>query len=136
MSRSLSEFDTILDLCEDKHRRIVLAVLAEQQRSLTMDDLTKMVVKHDHQTPLTEISGEIVTRIKIGLRHAHIPKLEEAGLVDYDSDRQLVEPTAEFDRVEPHLSAILGADPELATSLWEERPACVTESNEDGEWTS
>nr|WP_245698915.1 hypothetical protein [Halopelagius longus] len=102
---------------------------------MTVDDLTKLIVRHDHPAPLTEVSGEIVTRIKIGLHHAHIPKLEAAGLVEYDSERQLVEPTAEFDRIEPHISAILGADPELATPLWNERSARVTESNEEGEWT-
>ena len=135
MNRSSSEFDTVLDLCEDKHRRFVLTVLAEQQRSLTMDDLTKMAVKRNRHTRPTAVSGEIVTRVKTGLHHVHIPKLEEAGLIEYDSERQLVEPTAEFDRMEPYLSAILGADPELATSPWKEHSTCVTGSNEEGEWT-
>lgn len=115
MSGSSFEFDTVLDLCGNKHRRVVLALLAEQQRTLTMDDLTKAIVKHNHHTPLTAVSGETVTRIKTSLYHAHIPKLEAVGLVEYDSERQLVEPTEQFDRIEPHLSAIVDADPGLAT---------------------
>ena len=133
MSASSSKFDTVLDLCREKQRRIVLAVLAEQQRSLTTDDLVKMIVTHNHRTPLTEVSGETVARIKTALYHIHIPRLEEAGFIEYDSERQLVDPTAEFDRGEPHLSAILNADPDLATSLWAERPDGTTELDKKGE---
>lgn len=111
------EFDTILDLCGDRHRRIVLAELAARQRSLTIDDLTRAIVKHNHHVPLTEVSGETLTRIETSLHHVHIPKLEAVGLVEYNSVRELVEPTPEFDRVEPHLSSVLDADPVLATPL-------------------
>lgn len=107
------DFDAVLGLCSDRHRRIALAVLADQQRTLTMDDLTKAVVKHNHHTPLAEVSGETTTRIKTRLHHTHVPKLVAAGLVEHDAERGLVEPTPEFDRVEPHLSAVLDADPVL-----------------------
>lgn len=110
-------FDAVLDLCGDKHRRIVLAVLAGQQRTLTIDDLAKAVVKHNHHTPLREVPGEEMVQIKSSLHHAHVPELEASGLVEYDIDRHLVEPTAQFERTEPHLSAILDADPEIETPL-------------------
>lgn len=113
MGGSSIDFDTVLDLCRDKHRRITLAVLADQQQSLSLTDLTKAIVKHNHDTPLTEVSDETVTRIRITLYHIHIPKLVEAGLVEYDSQRQLVEPTMQFDQIEPLLSPILDADSEL-----------------------
>lgn len=117
MSRSSLEFDAVLDLCGNQHRRIVLGVLADQQRTLTMDDLTKAIVKHNHHTPLTEVSGETVSQIKTSLDHVHIPKVEAAGLIEYDSGRQLVEATERFERFEPHISEILDADPGLAPPL-------------------
>ncbi|WP_123536778.1 DUF7344 domain-containing protein [Halosimplex salinum] len=111
------DFDAVLELCADTERRIVLAVLADERRPLTLDDLTKTVVKHTHDTPLADVSGEAVTDVKIRLHHAHVPRLEAAGLVEYDPERGLVEPTAAFDRIEPHLSAILDADPVLAGAI-------------------
>lgn len=117
MSSSPFGFDATLDLSGAKHRRIVLAVLAEQQQSFTLDDLAKAIVKHNHHTPLKEASGETITQIKTELYHCHIPKLEDTGVVEYDADRHVVEPTAAFERLEPHLSAILDADPELSPSL-------------------
>lgn len=112
-----TEFDAVLDLCSSKHRRIVLAVLAEQRRTLTVSDLAKAVLKHNHHASLPEVSGETMARIEIALHHTHLPKLVAAGIVEYDGERHLVEPTEEFDEIEPYLSAILEADPVLATPV-------------------
>ena len=111
------ELDTVLDVCEHKHRRIVLAALADQQQSLSINDLTNAIVKHNHHTPPTEAADEIVTQIQTGLHHIHLPKLAEAGLIQYEPERQVVEPTAQLDRAESHLSAILAIDSELPTPL-------------------
>ena len=110
------EFDAVLDVCEHEHRRIVLATLADQQQSVSINDLANTIVKHNHHIPLTEVDGETVTEIQRTLRHVHLPKLEAAGLVEYDSEGQLVESTAQLERGVPHLSAILSVDAELATT--------------------
>ena len=113
MSERSIEFDTVLDLCRDRHRRIVLAVLANHQRSLTLNDLTKTIVKHNHHLSVTAVSGDELSQIRLSLYHEHIPALEAASVIDYDSDRELVEPTERFDELVPRLSAIIEADPEL-----------------------
>lgn len=112
-----SELDTVFELCSDGQRRVVLAILAAEQRALTTDDLAKAIVKHTHQKPLEEISGETISRIKIALYHTHLPKVEAAGLIDFDPDREVAEPTEQFARVEPHLSELLDGDPVLSTPL-------------------
>jgi len=113
MSENPIAFDTVLDLCRDQHRRIVLATLTEEQRSLTVNDLQRTILNYNHHTPVTEASEEMLLEIQLSLHHTHIPKLESAGVIEYDSERQLVKPTKQFDQLHPHLSAILGADPEL-----------------------
>ncbi|MFP9193776.1 DUF7344 domain-containing protein [Natronosalvus vescus] len=113
MSREPIEFDTILDLCRDQHRRIVLAVLAEEHRSLTLDDLSKAILKYNHQTPVTAASEEVLTEIRLTLYHEHIPKLESEGIIEYDTERQHVVPTKQLDQLNPSLFAIIEADPGL-----------------------
>lgn len=110
------EFDTVLDVCRHKHRRIVLAALANQQQSISINDLTNAVIKHNHHTPPTEIADETVIQIQIGLHHVHLPKLADTGFIQYDPERQVVEPTAQVGREESHLSAILAMDSELPTT--------------------
>lgn len=113
MSEDPIEFDTVLGLCRDRHRRIVLALFAAQRRTLTVRDLTRAVVKHNHHAQLPAVSEETLRRIRYSLHHVHVPKLAASGVVEYDRDRQLVNPTDRFDQLQPALSAIVAADPDL-----------------------
>lgn len=106
-------FDSVLDLCGDQHRRIVLAVLTEERRSLTLNDLTKAILKYNHQMPITEVPEDMISGVRVSLYHRHLPKLASEGLIDYDSERQLVEPTDRLIQMQPTLSTILDADPTL-----------------------
>ena len=117
MSETASAFDSVLDLCQHQHRRIVLALLAAEQRSLTLSDLTQTVLEYNHQASPTTVSADVLTEIRLSLHHVHLPKLASDGLVTYDPDRQLVEPTEQFEQVEPTLDTILDADPTLETPI-------------------
>jgi len=109
------QYDSILDLCQDQSRRIVLAMLAEEQRSLTVNDLAKTILKDTQQAPITAMPDDMMSDISLSLHHVHLPKLDSAGLINYDSERQVVEPTERFDQVQPTMAPILAGDPELET---------------------
>ena len=113
MSETTSAFDSVLGVCRHQHRRIVLALLAAERRSLTLNDLTQTVLKYNHQASPTEVSGDVLAEIRLSLYHVHLPKLASHGLITYDPDRQLVEPTEQFEQVQPTLATILDADPTL-----------------------
>lgn len=110
-------FDSVLDLCQNQHRRIVLAVLIEEQRSLTLDDLTKAVLKYNHHTSLTEASENERTETRLLLYHIHISKLVSEGLISYDFEKKVVEPIGVLEQMEPTLSTILDADPVLEAPM-------------------
>lgn len=111
------DFDTLLELCGNEHRRILLGTLLEERRALTMRDLSEAIVEYNHHAPLQEVSGETMTQLQTELHHLHVPRLVAAGLVEYDDDRGLVEPTADFQGVAPRLKRILAADPDLESPL-------------------
>ncbi|MFC4542804.1 hypothetical protein ACFO5R_12815 [Halosolutus amylolyticus] len=113
MSERTINFDAVLDLCRNRQRRIVLAVLTDQQRPLTLRDLVEVVIKHNHHLSATAVSGDELSQVRLSLHHEHIPTLEAASVIDYDRDRGLVEPTERFDELQPSLSAVIEADPKL-----------------------
>lgn len=113
MKEESADFDSVLDLCRDQHRRIVLAVLTAERRALTLDELTEAVLEYNHQTPMTEVSEDVMARVHLSFHHVHLPKLASEGLIDYDPEAQLVEPTERFDQVQPMLGTVLDADPAL-----------------------
>ena len=117
MSGDATAFDTVLGLCEDRHRRIVLAALANEQRSLTVNDLTKAIVKHNHHVPVMEMREGSLSELQTSLHHMHLPKIEAAGLIDYDQERGRVEPTEQFEQVQAQLAALIEADPDLESPV-------------------
>lgn len=106
-------FDTTVELCGDVSRRIILAALAAEQRSLTVNTLREAILTYTRHSPVIDASEEIRTETRVSLHHVHIPKLESAGVIEYDSERQLVEPTEQFNQLQPYLSVILRIDPNL-----------------------
>lgn len=110
------DLDTMLNICGHKHRRIVLATLVNQQQSLSIDDLTNAILKYNHHLPRTEIDDETAKRIHVGLYQVHLPKLAEAGVIQYDPERKVAELTAQAGREDSHLSAILAMDSDLPTT--------------------
>lgn len=85
--------------------------------SVTLDELTEIVFRHTHQTPFTEASEDVLTRIRLSLYQAHLPKLASKGLINYDSERQLVEPIEQGEQVQETLSTIRDADPSLEAPI-------------------
>lgn len=57
---------------------------------MKLPDLAEEVASRENGSPLTEISPEEVTRVYMSLWHSHIPKLSEAGVVDYSQERETV----------------------------------------------
>jgi len=57
-------FETVLDLCREQQRRIVLAVLADNNPPLTVRDLTQAIVRYDTNTLQTAVSEEERAQVK------------------------------------------------------------------------
>ncbi|AFZ73222.1 DUF7344 domain-containing protein [Natronobacterium gregoryi] len=115
MCNDAIEFDTLLDLCRHVRRRVVLGVFIDRSESTTVTALAEAVVEHDCDASATPRTGR--TNATIALSHRHLPKLDSAGLLEYDSTNHLVTPTSTFDRWKPQIGAIVEADPELETPI-------------------
>lgn len=85
--------------CE--RRREVLAILHNTDGALSITDLaTKIAAKECDDTVLTTTDGGSTTlqqqhsdhadQVKIPLHHGHLPRLDEAGFVDYDLEEKRV----------------------------------------------
>lgn len=113
MSEDSLAFDSLLNLCQHQQRRIVLGILTEEQRSVTLDELTTAVLKYNHQTPITEASKAVFEEIRSSLHHVHLQMLASEGLIEYDPERQMVKTTEQFDQLHPTLATIFDLDPSL-----------------------
>lgn len=110
MGEASLTYDAVLDLCDDGHRRIVLTTLMDAQRSLTVADLTEAIATHTDHVSIGEKSVESHSKLRATLHHAHLPKIEAWGLIEYDQEARRVRATEQLEQVRASLAPILAGD--------------------------
>ena len=74
--------DSLLQLLGNRRRRTLLAFLARRaEETVGVDDVVDALVARERPEPGPGTHRE---RVAIDLHHVHIPKLAEAGVVEYD----------------------------------------------------
>lgn len=83
-------FDTVLDLIAAARRRTLLYALKDSQSSsLTLDALVDAVSERESSIP-KRTPPDSREEVRMALRHVHLPKLDEVGIVDYDPEAATV----------------------------------------------
>lgn len=103
--------DIAFDVLSDRRRRHILASLRDRGREIAISELAEDIAARDTGVFRGEVpphanetrmegAEDRVQELTASLYHVHIPKLEDAGIVEYDPDRDVVRPTASTQQVE------------------------------------
>ncbi|WP_226012188.1 DUF7344 domain-containing protein [Halomicrobium salinisoli] len=82
--------DAYFTVLSNQRRRLALDCLQEYETPIALADLADEVAVREYDSPVTEIPAEEVKEIYVSLYHVHVPRLEDAGLAEYDQDDDLV----------------------------------------------
>ncbi len=74
----------VFRLLANEQRRYVLYYLHELDDSADLETIALQVTAWQHEKPLSEVSDEELHRAMVRLRNIDLPKLSEAGIVEYD----------------------------------------------------
>lgn len=83
-------FGVGFDLLANQRCQIALSCLADHSQPIALADLAEDVAVRENEASITEISKEEIQRIRTSLYHNHVPRLADAGAVEYDPDRNSV----------------------------------------------
>ena len=79
--------DTILSAVANEHRRATLTALDNASgKTLEYDVLVDRVADRVRNEDPRRESDEHQQRVRIALHHTHLPKLEEARIIDYEAE--------------------------------------------------
>ena len=95
--------DDVYHLLQNRRRRGVLRCLRDTDGTTQMSELAERVAAREHDTTVRELTSEQRQRVYIALYQSHLPKLDEAGVVDYEQSRGDVTPTARVSRLTRYL---------------------------------
>ena len=103
--------DMAFDLLSSRRRRFVLNRLQSAPEGVEIGDVATELAAFENDAPPEELSRKERKRIYVSLYQTHVPKLEEAGVVTYDSDSGLVQPTDRIGGLAAYFTSEHSADP-------------------------
>ena len=75
-----TSIDELFDALCDPRRRETIAILAERRETMAVSDLAEALAERE----LDGARASGADDIQVTLRHLHLPKLAESGLVEYE----------------------------------------------------
>ncbi|WP_226007318.1 DUF7344 domain-containing protein [Natrinema salinisoli] len=82
--------DVIFELLKNRRRREVLAYLLEADETVTLGELAEQIAAWENETEVDALSSDQRKRVYVALYQTHLPKMDDAGIVEYDQDRGLI----------------------------------------------
>lgn len=108
--QSLSQ-DVVFELLSSPRRRYVLYLLREADEPVELTTLAEQVSAWENDVEVDEITEQERKRVYVSLYQTHIPRLDEAGVVEYDQETGLVSLTKDARQIDSHLDTGDGAVP-------------------------
>lgn len=102
--------DLVFDLLSSPRRRFVLYYLRSESESMQLTDLADEVAAWEYDTPVEELTEQERKRAYVSLYQTHVPKLAEAGLIDYDTESGTIRLTDRASDVDEYLPSEGGYD--------------------------
>jgi DNA-binding transcriptional ArsR family regulator len=90
-------------LLKNRRRRAVLQTLRERGGESTLSDLAEAVGAEEHDVEPADLTTSQRKRVYVGLYQRHLPKLDDAGVVEFDRRGGGVALTAAADQLFPYL---------------------------------
>ncbi len=82
---SRPSFDDIFKLLSEKRRRYAVHYLSSTPEGVaTLSDLVEQVATWETETSAGDVPEDYRRRVEASLHHTHLPKLDDANIIDYD----------------------------------------------------
>lgn len=96
--------DVVFDILSSARRRYVLYQLRTEEQPVELTELAEDVAAWENDTTVDELTKQQRKRVYVSLYQTHVPKLEDAGLVQYDQDSGEVRLTEAANDIDQYLN--------------------------------
>ncbi|MWV39546.1 hypothetical protein [Natrialba sp. INN-245] len=98
--------DVAFELLSCRRRRYVIHCLKQRSGPVEFRELVTRVAAWENDVPPSAVTYEERMRVYTALRQSHLPKLDDGGVVSYDSDRGTVALTEAASELEVYLEVV------------------------------
>ncbi len=101
--------EELFDVLGNTRRRNALhAIATAEERTHELGDLSERVAAWENDVTVAEVDYAERKRVYTALQQSHLPRLDDAGLVEFDKDRGTVDATPALEDVEIYLDVVRG----------------------------
>ncbi len=115
--------DIIFGLLSVKRRRRVLNYLTDTNGHTTLSDLAEYIAAQEHDTEIRLLDSQQRKRVYVALYQCHLPKLDDADVIEFDRSRGTIERRPTADQLYPYLALDPPATTENDAAQSDERTA-------------
>ena len=102
--------DVLYSLLSNERRRRTLRFLSEEPET-TLGELAEHIAAIENGKPVDAVNSTERKRVYICLYQCHLPKLDDAGVIDFDQARKTVRPAGHAEELLRYLPGVGGDGP-------------------------
>jgi hypothetical protein len=102
--------DVLFDILSNPRRRHALHYLKQRDGPVAVGEMAETLAAWEHGTTRSGITSKQRKRVYTSLYQSHLPKMERAGVVEYDRPRGMVDLTAAAGELEIYLDVVARND--------------------------
>jgi len=102
--------EEIFDVLQNQRRRYVLEYLNRFDEPVSLSDLATQVAAWEYGTQVEEVTNDQKKRVYTTLQQTHLDRMEDAGIIDYDADANLISRTPHTEELTVYLEIVPGSE--------------------------
>ena len=100
----------IFEVLRNQRRRYALHYLKQVEEPVELGDLAQQVAAWEYETTPEEVTPEQRKRVYTTLQQTHLPKMDEVGILAFDSDAGIISPTDKTAQISIYLEIVPGSE--------------------------
>ncbi|WP_232688809.1 DUF7344 domain-containing protein [Halobacterium zhouii] len=95
--------DIVFEILRNERRRLVLHYLRDNDGEATLGQLAEHIAALENDITVTALNAQQRKRVYVGLYQCHLPKMDDAGVIDFNQSRGTIDLCESADRLETYL---------------------------------
>lgn len=102
--------DELYDVLANQRRRFAVHLLKREEQTMRIGEMAEQIAAWENDVDTAEITGSDRKRVYTALQQSHLPKMDRAGVVEFNKNRGVVEPTEALQNIDLYMDVVEGRE--------------------------
>ncbi|RAW44540.1 hypothetical protein DQW50_13880 [Halorubrum sp. 48-1-W] len=102
--------DELYEVLANQRRRFAVHLLKREEQTMEIGEMAEQIAAWENDVDMAEITGSDRKRVYTALQQSHLPKMDRAGVVEFNKDRGVIEPTEALRNVDLYMDVVEGKE--------------------------